>query len=267
MTAWTAAMLAVAATFLAVAAPPAQPGITGDPSGTTGGWWATPTARRSGLLAACGATIVVLDGTALALGLILLAGAAALARGVRETRRRQQLARRADHVLAGCEALAGDLAAGQPPLVALAAAAREWPSWHRLPVPRSWEATSRAPSGSSLRARAPGQLRVVAAAWQVAERTGAGLAGALELAAGNLREERAIRRLLLTEMAAARATSRMLLVLPVGVLLLGSGVGGDPVGFLLRTTPGLICLGGGLALVQLGALWLERIGESVHGRR
>jgi tight adherence protein B len=70
-----------------------------------------------------------------------------------------------------------------------------------------------------------------------------------------------------TELAAAQTTARLLAVLPLGVLLLGGGLGGDPLGFLLTTTPGLVCLCSGLALEYAGLLWLARIGEQVLGRR
>jgi len=62
------------------------------------------------------------------------------------------------------------------------------------------------------------------------------------------------------------ATARLLAVLPLGVLLLGSGLGGDPIGFLLGTTPGLVCLCAGVALEYLGLRWLARIGDRVLGR-
>jgi len=112
-----------------------------------------------------------------------------------------------------------------------------------------------------------GQLRTVAAAWQVAHRSGAGLAGALAMAADRLRDDRATARVVATEMAAAHATARLLAALPVGVLLLGDGLGGDPVGFLLGTTPGLVCLCSGLALEYAGLRWLARITDRVTGRR
>jgi tight adherence protein B len=58
----------------------------------------------------------------------------------------------------------------------------------------------------------------------------------------------------------------MLAVLPVGVLLLGAGVGGDPLGFLTGSMPGLGCLGLGLGLSFVGMLWLDRIADRVLGR-
>ena len=57
--------------------------------------------------------------------------------------------------------------------------------------------------------------------------------------------------------------ARMLAVLPVGVLVMGSGVGGDPFHFLLSTPGGLGCLALGLLLSWLGMVWLERIADGV----
>ena len=98
-------------------------------------------------------------------------------------------------------------------------------------------------------------------------RSGAGLASTLALTADQLRAERATARVVATELAAAQATARLLVVLPAGVLLLGSGLGGDPVGFLLATPAGLVCLCAGLALEYAGLCWLARIADQVSGRR
>ena len=50
------------------------------------------------------------------------------------------------------------------------------------------------------------------------------------------------------------------------MLLLGSGIGGDPVGFLTGSTAGLVCLALGLGLSFAGLLWLERIADRVLRR-
>jgi tight adherence protein B len=70
-----------------------------------------------------------------------------------------------------------------------------------------------------------------------------------------------------TELASAQATARLLAVLPVAVLLLGNGLGGDPVGFLLSSPGGLVCLVAGLSLEYAGLAWLTRIADHVSGRR
>ncbi|MGO4258167.1 type II secretion system F family protein, partial [Marmoricola sp. RAF53] len=140
-------------------------------------------------------------------------------------------------------------------------------AWAELtPVARAARLGDDVPAALRALATLPGgrSLRVVAAAWQVAHRAGAGLASALELAGSTLREDLAAAQLVATEMAAARATALLLGALPVGVLALGSGFGGDPVGFLLGSTPGACCLGAGLALVHGGLAWLDRIAATVE---
>ena len=111
-----------------------------------------------------------------------------------------------------------------------------------------------------------GELATLAATWQVAHDTGAGLAAAIGQAAEVIRDDRRTTRLVASELAAAHATARMLALLPVGVLLLGAGVGGDPLGFLTGSMPGLVCLGLGLGLSFVGMLWLDRIADRVLGR-
>jgi len=51
--------------------------------------------------------------------------------------------------------------------------------------------------------------------------------------------------------------------LPLVFVLAGSGLGGDPVAFLIATTPGLACLSAGLALSYAGLEWLQRIADAV----
>lgn len=207
-----------------------------------------------------------LPGTTLALAVIV--GAVALAVGslVRRRRRARAADRRADEVLAVCEALASDLTAGQPPVACLTRAAAEWPELG--PVAVAGEMGADVPAALRLLARRPGagQLRSLAASWQVAHETGSGLAAAVQRAAHGIRAERRTARLVSAELASARATARMLAVLPVGVLLLGAGVGGDPLGLLLTTPFGLGCLAVGLGLSLAGLTWLERIADQVLRR-
>jgi tight adherence protein B len=211
--------------------------------------------------------VTVLHGAHLLLALVAVAVAGALMREAGRRRRATAAERRAELVLATCEGLASDLRAGQPPIAALEAAAEEWPDLGPVAaaarlgadVPRAFRDLGSRPGA--------GQLRVVAAAWQVAHRSGAGLASALEMAAAEVRAARATARVVATEMAAAQATARLLAVLPLAVLLLGSGLGGDPLGFLLASPPGLVCLCAGLALEYLGLCWLALIADRVTGTR
>jgi tight adherence protein B len=218
-----------------------------------------------GAAAAGSLAIGVLHGTRLVLAFVALAVALAVARGIRRRRRAAEAETRAEQVLALCDGLVTDLQAGQPPVTALHAAAREWPEL--APVATAASLGADVPTAFRSMSAAPGatQLRVVAAAWQVAHRSGAGLAGSLAMAAARLREDRATARVVATELAAAQATARLLALLPFGVLLLGSSLGGDPVGFLLDTPPGLVCLCLGLGLAYLGVSWLARIADQVVG--
>jgi tight adherence protein B len=197
--------------------------------------------------------------------LVLLGGCVVAGVGRLVVRRRSARAadRRCDQVLVVCDAVASDLAAGQPPLLSLDRAAAEWPDF--APVAVAGRMGADVPTALRELATRPGagQLRTLAATWQVAHDTGSGLADAIGQAAAAIRADRRTARLVAAELAAAYATARMLAVLPVGVLLLGSGVGGDPVGFLTGSTAGLVCLALGIGLSFGGLLWLERIADRV----
>ncbi len=201
---------------------------------------------------------------------VLVVLLALVALGVARIVRRRQAARaadrRADQVLAVCEGVASDLAAGQPPLTSLERAAAEWAEL--APVAVAARMGADVPAALRVLSARPGarQLRTLAASWHVAHATGSGLAGAIGQAAEAIRTDRRTTRLVAAELAAARATARLLAVLPIGVLALGAGIGGDPVGFLTGTTAGLVCLATGLALSFAGLTWLERIADRVLGR-
>lgn len=224
--------------------------------------------RRGAVLVAVGSAAVLLltaRGTVLALGLIVTATALAGARLVAGVRLRAAADRTADRVVEACEALAGELRAGQPPSAALSHCAEVWPALE--PVVVADGLGSDVPQALRRLARSPGAagLREVASAWQVSVGSGAAMSSALTLVADSARERRATQRLVQAELASAQATARLVAVLPVVALVMGAGVGGDPWGFLLRTPAGLGCLGAGLALAYAGLWWMERIATAaVH---
>lgn len=213
-----------------------------------------------GMVAVCaGGVVVLLDGTTLALGLIAVAASAAGWRTLLRSRRRRAATETAERVVEVCEVLSGELRAGQPPQVALTRCVEVWPALE----PAATAARLGADVPDSLRrlAALPGAsgLEEVAAAWQVSQRSGGTMAQALARVADAARRRRATQQLVTSELASAQATARLVALLPFVVLAMGSGLGGDPWGFLLTTPGGLVCLAAGLALALVGLSWIERI--------
>lgn len=235
--------------------------------------WRPHTARRAAVpagpwaFAVGGGAVVVaaalVDGPVLVAGALLLGAATAAGRLLRAHRRTRAAAATADRVREACEAVAADLAAGCAPHVALERAAADWPAV--APVAAAQRMGSDVPSALRVVAtRLPGggDLRLVAAAWQVSSRTGQGLADALERVAADLRAARSTRRVVAGELASARATARLVAALPVVAWLMGSGAGGSPLSFLVATPVGLACLAVGLGLLLGGLAWIEALARA-----
>lgn len=212
--------------------------------------------------AAAGGLVVLLDGTTLAASLIVLAAAAGVAEAVVRARARRVALERADRVVEACEILAAELRAGQPPRTGLRHCAEVWPDL--APVAAAAEMGADVPDALRRLARLPGAsgLADVAGAWQVSQSSGSTMATGLARVADGARRRRATQRLVAAELASAMATARLVAVLPVMVLAMGSGLGADPWAFLLGTPVGLACLGTGLGLALLGLAWIERIAVS-----
>ena len=227
--------------------------------------------RPAGRAARFGPAVIVLvavvaaprAGVLVLLGSVLAVVAAVV---VGRRRRDRQAAETAQRLVEACELLASELTAGRPPALALERVARDWTVLAPvveaervgLGVPDALRAVSLRPGA--------GQLRMVAAAWQVAHSGGGGMASALDRIAVELREALGAQRVVEGELASARATARLVALLPLAALVMGSGVGGDPWHFLLRTPIGLACLAAGGALGGLGLCWIDAIARGAVRR-
>lgn len=217
-----------------------------------------------GLLAGVGglARLPLVSPPRLVLGGTVAAVAVFVARQVRAARDRRQVMRRRGEVVELLVLMAAELRAGVLPGRTVTGLAGDFPVL--LPAARAAELGGDV--GSALReaAQQPGHglLGDLAGAWQVAERSGAPLADVLARLAGAARIERDIAREAEAGVAPARATGRLMAVLPVVGLLLGAGMGGNPVVILTGTWIGVSCLAAGCALACLGMAWIERIASS-----
>jgi tight adherence protein B len=213
-----------------------------------------------------GAALVALDGLRLALALIVLGGASGVAALVRRARRAHAAEKCRALVIEVCEALVGELRAGQPLVTSLEHCVEVWPAFE--PVVAASRLGADVPLALRQLARTRGAegLREIASAWQVADRSGAGLAAALSQVATTARERQATRQVVKGELASAQATARLVVVLPLASLAMSAGIGGDPWHFLLATPAGLGCLGMGALLAWAGLLWIDRIADAVSRR-
>jgi tight adherence protein B len=245
-----AAALTAMVVLLAVPAP-ARPG-------PSPGRWPHPTPLLLGL-----ALVLARPGTWLVL-LAILATAAGAARLLWRRRAEARLAARTtSSVVEVCDLLAAELVAGRPPGAALDEAAAAWTGLQ--PVADACRLGGDVPGALRRAAEAPGAdgLRLLAGAWSVSQRTGAGLARSARRVADACRLEQSTRNAVAGELTSARATSRLVAALPLLALLMGTGSGADPWTFLLGTPYGLACLAGGLAIGFAGLWWIELLARAV----
>lgn len=240
-------------------------------------WTALPVDRGTDARAGPLRWATVALGVLLLLGLVVRPSPARLALAVvlggaahgalllrRRLRARGEMADRRVLVQGFCEELAGGLAAGLPVGAALDGAVGGWAALDGVAATQRMGGS--VPEALRQLARSPGasDLRLVAASWQVAHRSGASLAAALDTVSATVREHQRTRRMVASELASARATARLMAGLPVFTLAMGSGAGGDPVGFLLTTPLGIGCLAAGLVLTLLGLWWIEGIAGGIE---
>ena len=223
--------------------------------------------------------------------LVALAGAGAVVPAIRLRRRRGQdrlRERRRTAVVGLCAALAGELRTGATPHQAVEMVAGEY-----LADPESTRSAGfgrfarsgpdevaldctvllaavrfggEVPEAFRVLAELPGAEGAagIAACWQVASSSGAGLAAGLDRVAEGLRAERALKETVRAELAGPRSTAALLAALPLFGLLLGTALGADPLRMLLHTPAGLTCLGLGAALECAGLGWTGRIARGAE---
>jgi len=183
----------------------------------------------------------------------------------RSHRGRREAVRNSADVATACRVLAGLLELGHVPSAALQVAAGECPLLAEVvAVQRVGGAIPPALRRLGHRPGAHG-LAELGAAWEVSERTGASLGATLQALAERLVAAGAVSDVVSAELAAPRATGRLLAALPLAGLVLGYGMGGDPVAFLTGSAPGQVSLALGVALGCVGVLWTERIADGADG--
>jgi tight adherence protein B len=173
-------------------------------------------------------------------------------------RRGSTLRARAD-VAQACTVLASYLRVGQVPSAALAIAAadcdvlREGHRAHTLggDVVSVWRQQAR--RGGHM------DLLDLARAWQVSVETGAPMSSMLDQVATNLSADQSLMGVVNSELAAARATSKVMAALPPCGIGIGYLLGGDPVRWLLAGPAGWACLLLGVLLACAGVLWIEAL--------
>jgi tight adherence protein B len=217
-----------------------------------------------GLAAAVVTVGVATSRPSLAIVAATVVGAALFAlRQVGLARSRSASSRTRAQVIAALDLLAAELRAGILPHQAIVALADDAPALR----PAAAAASHGGDVVEALRVASAqpgaGALAELAAAWHIAERAGAPLAVVLDRVATAARDEAEVDREVQAEAAPARATGRLMAVLPVLGLSLGAGMGADPVHVLTGTVVGATCLAGGLALACAGIVWVDRIVASV----
>lgn len=266
-----AVLLAVLAALLAVPVPVTA--ALGDRLMTAG---AAPVRRRHGrhrgLAAVAAATtcasvaLVVWGPRGLVLALVgaVLVGTVLRLLRLRTRRRRAEAARRA--VAEAAEVLAANLRVGMVPAVALRSAVAS------CPVLAEAAATlaigGEVPAVLRRQAVTDGQLglRDVARAWEVASVSGASLTGTLEQVAAGLTADESLQAVVGSELAAPRATGKVMAALPALGIGMGYLIGGDPLRWLTAGPAGWVCLLLGVTLACCGVLWIEALARRVAGQ-
>lgn len=217
--------------------------------------WPPPTAI---VVTVSGAAIVGIQSVASQLAVVAIAAVVAFGLALHRSASRQRQARQfRSETATFLRAWSAELRSGLAPVDAARAAAGDDAVWNPIriasavDVPDALLAVAAKPGGEA--------LVDAAAAWSIADTTGAPLAVVLGRVADAVQAIVDVDREVAVEAAPARATARLMAFLPVIGILLGTTLGADPVGVLVGTGLGVACLVLGLALACLGLWWIERL--------
>lgn len=103
----------------------------------------------------------------------------------------------------------------------------------------------------------------LAGAWRLAERHGVSLAEVVDRLRADLAERRDRNARVEASLAGPRATSVVLSALPVVGIVMGTGIGAEPLGFLVGSTAGGVVALVGATLLVAGLWWTNRILDGV----
>ncbi len=231
--------------------------------------WSWHAPARPGRLGAAGVLVglalflVRLDGTHVVVGVAAAVGAATAGRLALTGRARAGAAARRAESVEVVSLLASELRAGALGDAAIRSVAGETTVIDAA-ARAAVQGTDVVPALREVGAAPGAELWTeVAAAWWVADRAGAPLAAVLTRLADRSRDDLDLAVEVTAELGPARATARLMALLPAFGLLLGAGMGGNPVEVLLDTPLGAGCLLAGVLLACTGLMWIERVAAGV----
>jgi tight adherence protein B len=100
-------------------------------------------------------------------------------------------------------------------------------------------------------------LADVALIYRVCARTGAPMTDSLMRLINSVRDQQRRQRTLVQETASTKATAVVLAALPILGILMGLGLGLNPLTWFLHSALGALCLASGVGLEVLGWLWVR----------
>jgi tight adherence protein B len=181
-------------------------------------------------------------------------------------RRRSRSRPRTEQLAAALRTLAAELRAGSTPSEALIRSTGSPPLWpSAITAARFGEPIDAGFKADADRDPELGHaLLQLAACWHVGINRGSGLVVSLDRLVLSLRAQQEVRATVRNELAAPRATSRMLAFLPVVGVAMGYLLGADPISWFFGTSAGFAVLVIAIVLTVLGAIWTHRIVQQVE---